>query len=94
VIEFYGEYSDECKLDIAKRRAKTEGFVLLIVSIIESSSCIVYGISHQKLVYAIVLTVLFSVVTVGAFVTPQKRVLRFSFPTRLVVNEDKIFYKR
>ena len=91
MIEFYGEYSDECKLDIAKRRAKTEGFLFLIVSIIASSSCIVYGIFHQKLVYAIVLTVLFSVVTVGAFVTPSKRVLHFSFPTRLVVNEDKIF---
>lgn len=90
MIEFYGELSDECKIDGAKRRAKNAGFVFLIATIIIGAVSIAVGVARNTWIYAIILTAFFIAVTIFAFVPPIKRVLRFKIPTRLIIKDDTI----
>lgn len=90
MIEFYGELSDACKIDCAKRRAKNTGTVFLIATILIGTIAITVGIIRDTWVYSLILTVFFLVVTIFAFIVPVNRTLNFKIPCRLIIENDMI----
>ena len=90
MIEFYGELSNACKIDGAKRRAKNAGIAFLIVTIIIGAIAITVGIIRDTWVYALVLTVFFLAVTIFTFMPSIKRTLSFKIPSRLIIENGTI----
>lgn len=89
MIEFCGILSDECKICTAKRIAKSEGILFLIVSIIISAIVIAVGIIKGTWIYSLIITAIFIVVTVIAFI-PSKRLLRLKISTQLMIDNDTV----
>lgn len=84
MIEFYGALSYECKVDCAKRVAKNDGIIWLIATIIIGVAAITVGIIKNVLIYSVILTVLFIVVTIVSFI-PSKRLLNYKIPIQLII---------
>lgn len=92
MIEFYGALSYECKVDCAKRVAKNDGIIWLIATIIIGVAAITVGIIKNVLIYSVILTVLFIVVTIVSFI-PSKRLLNYKIPIQLIIENGIITRK-
>lgn len=92
MIEFYGELSDACKKDIAKRRSKNAGLVFLIVTIFVGVVSIALGIIKNVWIYSLILTAIFVVFTIVAFI-PRKRFLHYHIPSRLIIENETISHE-
>ena len=91
MIEFYGPLSDKCKKDHAERRAKHDGFIFLIVTILVGAIVIIVGIFRNTWIYSLILTTLFAAITIVSFI-PSKRFLSYKIPSRLIIENDMMSY--
>lgn len=91
MIEFYGELSDKCKIDNAKRHTKKAGLVFLIATLFVAGVTIPIGVLRDVWIYSLVLIAFFVVFTIVAFI-PSKRFLSYKIPSRLIVENDTISY--
>ena len=90
MVEFYGELSDECKIDFAIRRSKRSGFIFLFVSMVVAIILLICGILRNTWIYALPVIGLFIVFTIIAYLPMKSRVLKFKIPSHIIVNNHKI----
>lgn len=92
MIEFYGELSEACQVEYAKRRARQSGVFFLIVSIIISAISLVVGWYRNTLLYVFILMAILLAVTVVAFIPFTKRATQFRVTTRLTVGDGNVSF--
>ena len=93
MIEFNGEQSEQCKLIIAKEKAKNAGLLFTICSIIISIITIIVGIINSKLIYSLIIILIFVFLTISAFIVPKKQISSIKINSKVNINSDLITMK-
>ena len=91
MVEFYGELSDECKIDFAVRRSKRNGLTFLLASIVVSMILLIVGILRNTWIYSLPIIGLFAIFTLIAYLPLKSRALKFKMPAHITVSNQKIF---
>ena len=73
-----------------EKNAKCDGLLFLTVSIVTIIPLIIWATITSKFYYALILTALFTIMIGIVFAVPQKRILSFKIPIRLVIDANTI----
>ena len=86
MVEFFGEYSDDCKLDGAKKE-KRSGLILWSIStLVFAIPTITVGIIYNRLILAFVVLAMIGFPIIIFLVFPPKNILKYNNANRITLD--------